>query len=116
VAVRVGGGTTTLSNRSSFNTITTISEDILTSTLIITGATDINAPGTSLCKLCQLHMIYNKRVSKRRKISLHKQGAIPVTSSSDVHWNFHSYHYPFLHIAGFLQCILVYSAYYLSQN
>jgi len=46
--IRVGGGTTTLHNRGSFNTITTISGDILTSTLTITGATDINTPGTSL--------------------------------------------------------------------
>jgi len=46
--IRVGGGTTTLYNRGSFNITTTISEDILTSTLTITGATDSNTLGTSL--------------------------------------------------------------------
>jgi len=46
--IRVGGGTTTLSNRNFFSITTTISEDILNSTLIITGATDSNTLGTSL--------------------------------------------------------------------
>jgi len=50
--IRVGGGTSTLStsiNRGvPFNITTTISGDILTSTLIITGATDSNTLGTSL--------------------------------------------------------------------
>jgi len=50
--IRVGGGTSTLStsiNRGvSFNITTTISGDILTSILTITGATDSNTLGTSL--------------------------------------------------------------------
>jgi len=50
--IRVGGGTLTLStsfNRGvPFNIAATISGDILTSTLTITGATDSNTFGTSL--------------------------------------------------------------------
>jgi len=49
--IRVGGGTSTLStsiNRGvPFNITTTISGDILTSMLTITGATDSNTLGTS---------------------------------------------------------------------
>jgi len=43
--IRVGGDTTTLG---SFNIATTIGEDILTSTLTITGVTNISNLGTSL--------------------------------------------------------------------
>ena len=47
--IRMSGGISTLSNRRiPFNIITTISGDILTSTLTITGATDINTLGNSL--------------------------------------------------------------------
>jgi len=49
--IRVGGGTSTLSTSIRgvpFNITTTISGDILTSTLTITGATDSNTLGTSL--------------------------------------------------------------------
>jgi len=44
--IRVGGVTTTLRTIGSFNIATTIGEDILTSTLTITGVTDSNALGT----------------------------------------------------------------------
>jgi len=46
--MRVGGGTAILRTISSFSITTTISGDILTSTLTITGATDSNSVGTRL--------------------------------------------------------------------
>jgi len=60
--IRVGGGTTTLSNRNFFSINTTISEDILNSTLIITGATDSNTLGTSLYR-CVVNNVMSRNAS-----------------------------------------------------
>jgi len=67
--IRISGGTTTLSTRGFFNITTTISGNILTSTLIITGATDSNTLGASLYRCvvndmmsrsAAIHVIYKK--------------------------------------------------------
>ena len=65
--IRVGGSTATiymLTGAVPFNITTTISGDILTSTLLITGVTDSNALGTSL-----YHCVVNDMMS--RNASLH---------------------------------------------
>jgi len=61
--IRVGSATTKLSTRGYFNITTTISEDILTSTLIITGATDSNTLGISVYRCVVNDVIYSRSVS-----------------------------------------------------
>jgi len=67
--IRVGGGTSTLYtsiNRGvPFNITATISGDILTSTLIITGATDSNTLGTSL-----YHCVVGDTMSRSATINI----------------------------------------------
>jgi len=60
--IRVGGGTTKLHNRGVFNITTTISGDILTSTLTISGATHSGNLGTSLYR-CVVNDVMSRNAS-----------------------------------------------------
>jgi len=60
---RIGSATTTLLTIGVFSITTTISRDILTSTLTITGATDSNTLGTSLYCCVVSDMIYSRSAS-----------------------------------------------------
>jgi len=55
--IRVGGHTSILHTAGSFNITTTVSGDILTSTLTITGATDNNKLETSLYRCVEGNMM-----------------------------------------------------------
>jgi len=76
--IRVGGGTSTLSTSNRgvpFNITTTISGDILTSPLTITGATDSNTLGTSL-----YHCVVNDAMSKSAAIHVTTGKTVTVST------------------------------------
>jgi len=60
--IRIGGDTTRLRTIGSFNITTTVSGDILTSTLAITGATDSTNLGTSLYR-CVVNDMMSRNAS-----------------------------------------------------